>query len=95
MICPDCNGSGKVIANHVTYADGRSGFGVECQCSRCQGTGSVPDEMAEWIEQGRAMRDARVNGKPYRSLWEEARRRGMTAQELSKMEFGKIKPILP
>lgn len=93
MICPDCKGSKEIVAAHVTYANGRSGWGVPFPCHRCNGTGEVPEEMAEWMREGRAMRDARVNGKPYRSQRDEAKRRGMTAMQLSAMEMGRVKPV--
>jgi hypothetical protein len=91
--CPDCHGRGRDVATHVRYADGSGRFNVDMQCSRCKGTGMVPDEMAEWIRVGAEMREQRVNGGHYRTLHDEAKRRGMTAAELSKMENGRIKPI--
>lgn len=85
MKCPDCTIGKKSILAHGRLLD--------ITCPRCEGTQEVPSEMAEWINIGRAMRDERVNGGNYRTLREEAKRRGMTAQELSKMELGNIKPI--
>jgi hypothetical protein len=93
MKCPDCKGVGRYVISHVHYADGSGRSNVPMKCSRCKGKGKVPDEMADWIATGERMRLARLQGKPYRSLWEEAARRGMKAITLSKMEFGKIKPI--
>lgn len=95
MICPDCGGDRQTIANHVSYANGSSGFNVPFKCSRCKGTGECPDEMAQWIEEGRRMRYQRVNGGNYRNLGQEAKRRGISVVELSSMERGQIKPIWP
>jgi len=93
MICPRCNGRKVVIAAHVSYADGSSGYGVTFPCNQCQASGEVPDVMADWIVRGRAMRDRRVNGHPYRNLHQEAQRRGMSVVKLSQMENGIIEPI--
>jgi hypothetical protein len=93
MQCPTCKGQKSIIASHVRYADGSGGWGVPLPCDRCDGAGEVPDEMADWIRVGIAMRDRRVNGTPYRSLHEEAKRRGLDTVTLSRMERGKIKPV--
>jgi hypothetical protein len=93
MQCPDCKGTGKTVASHVSYADGRHGYNVPLKCTRCEGSGDVPEQMVAWIEVGRKMREARVNGKPYRNLYQEAERRGMHAATLSRMERGVIEPI--
>jgi len=89
--CPDCRGSGISVANHVRYADGKGAVNVPLHCSRCEGSGRVPDEMFPWIEAGRRMRARRL--KANRTLRAEAARRGMLPSELSMMECGKIKPI--
>ena len=91
MICPDCKGEKTITASHVSYADGRSGFFVPLPCSRCNKTGEVPDEMAEWMRLGKALKAKRMD--PYRNLCEEAARRGIDVVTLSKMEMGKIKPV--
>ena len=88
MICPDCNG----LAEQVIF--------VQCRprritCLRCLGKGVVPEEMADWIRAGRLLRHSRVNGVEYRTLLEEAHRRGLDVVTLSKMEMGKIKPVFP
>lgn len=91
MICPDCDGTRRVIASHVRYGDGSGATNVSLRCSRCIGKGVVPDEMAEWIRVGQEMRKSRL--AIYRTLRQEALRRGMTAMQLSQMEHGKILPI--
>lgn len=93
MKCPECNGDGRCVVSHVSCGDGSGRYNVPVKCSLCNGVGKVPDEMAEWMAAGERMRLARINGKPYRTLWEEAKRRGMDAATLSKMEHGKIKPV--
>jgi hypothetical protein len=92
MLCPDCNGKKITIASHVSYANGKHGYNVPLKCSRCDGTGEVPDVMADWMRRGAIMRDRRLYDGPYRTLGAEARRLGITAVELSQMEMGKIEP---
>lgn len=93
MICPDCNGQKVMVFSHLSYAGGGHGWNVPMPCTRCDASGEVPDAMADWIVRGKAMRDRRVDGKPYRSLREEAQRRGIDVTLLSKMEVGKIEPV--
>lgn len=75
MECPDCDGTTQVVASHVSYSDGTSGFNVPFPCTRCNGTGEVDDCAPEWIRVGRLMREYRVNGGNYRNLMTEAKRR--------------------
>lgn len=93
MKCPDCT-NGVEVASHVSYADGTHGYNVPLQCFRCRGTAEVPDEMAQWIEDGKRLKRLRME-PVYRSLHEEAKRRGIKALELSRMEMGKCRPVFP
>lgn len=86
MVCPDCNGKGQSVA--LTR-----GYLRLFVCDRCQGNGNVTDEMAEWVEDGRRLRDMRM--VPYRNLGTDAKRRGLGVVELSQMERGVIKPVFP
>ena len=90
MKCPDCE-NGVRIASHVSFSDGTRGYGVPLKCTRCDGTAVVSGEMADWIARGRLLKEKRLN--PYRTLHQEARRRGISAMTLSDMELGKIEPI--
>ncbi len=91
MICPRCKGSKTITASHVAYADGSHGYEVPLSCDQCGGAGEVSDEMTEWIRAGEAMRQDRLARQM--TLREEAKRRGLTPVELSRMEFGKVKPV--
>lgn len=95
MTCPDCQGQKEGIC-HVNYGpDGRGGCrgGWKVMaCSRCHGEGTVPDEQAAWIEEGKHIRHLRVHSGKYRNLVDEARRLGIDVVTLSKMERGEIKP---
>lgn len=91
-LCPDCKGTGKTGPVHVNYGyDQKLGrcrgeWKDNIPCSRCNGSGTVPDEMAEWIYAGRKMRDARVaRGE---SIYECAKRLGTSSAELSAIERG-------
>ena len=46
----------------------------------------------EWVKRGRTMRDKRVHGKPYVTIFEAAEARGLSASEYSKMEQGITEP---
>lgn len=91
MKCPDCEGHGKTVATHVSYANGTHGYGVAMPCLRCSGSGTVPDVMREWMARGRRLREKRLAAR--RNLREEAARRGLNVVELSQMEHGKIEPV--
>lgn len=86
MKCPTCSGTGKI-----------RGFGcpgfvpIEIDCVACTGTGTRPDEQAQWIEEGKAMKENRIARNL--SLREEAARRKMNPAELSEMERGLRKPV--
>lgn len=93
MKCPDCCGTGKTGHVHVNFGyDERTGgcrgeWRETMPCLRCKGSGEVSDEMAQWMADGKAMRDARVaRGE---SLMEAARRMGMGSAELSAIEHGR------
>jgi DNA-binding XRE family transcriptional regulator len=84
-----------MIAAFVKHSDGRTTCGDKFPCIRCSSTGEVPDEMAEWMKEGRKMRDKRVNENPYRSVQEEAKRLGIKPSTLCKMEQGRMNPTCP
>lgn len=91
--CPDCHGDGKAVASFVDYADGSAGYGVPFHCGRCEGTGEVSVAMIDWIRAGDRMRAWRREQR--RTLGAEAKRRGLSASELSLMERGCVEPVLP
>lgn len=81
--CPDCDIDGRVYL---------IGSGPQ-PCRRCHGTTEITEQEADWIRRGKAMRDRRVNGTPYRKLHDEAKRRGLDAVTVSQMESGRIEPV--
>lgn len=92
MKCPSCHGKCRMHA----FVDGSSGSGmIWLLCDRCKGQGEVPDEMTQWIEDGKKMRARRIHSPDgFRTLVEESERRGIPLVDLSRMERGEIKPIL-
>ncbi len=86
MICPDCKGAKDVFAFVNTGPDASKHRSGMMPCRRCSGRGAVPFQMAEWMRQGRLMRDARVARRE--SLREAAQRLGMGSAVLSRLEQG-------
>lgn len=85
-VCPSCRGSGTIRA--LTCGD------TGCRprllvCHRCDGEGTAPPEMEQWMETGQKLRERRVLGVPYRTLQEEAALMQMTPQQLSRLEQGR------
>lgn len=88
--CPQCYGEGNL-----------KGFGcgpnvclkpIVLPCQLCNGTGKVSAEKLEWVERGRVMRYKRVHEKPYATIREAAKARGLTVAEYSHMEQGITEP---
>lgn len=91
MICPSCHGLKQIITAFALHSDDSTTFGDTFPCYRCQETGEVPAEMADWIAEGKLLKATRM--EPYRTLRKEAARRNMKVLLLSAMETGRIKPI--
>lgn len=77
MQCPTCDGSGKVDGLHFLLMT----------CYRCDGVGSVPDEMAQWVEDGKIYRLARQAKNE--TIGDAAKRLGISVPELSAIENGR------
>lgn len=84
--CPNCKGEG------VIRGFGCPGFRpVEIPCLVCKGEKVVGQEVLEWRRVGEEMRQERIARGV--TLREEAKRRGMSAVDLSGMEHGAVKPV--
>lgn len=95
MICPRCNGERKMQGLWgINATTGKCTPVVELPCHYCNATGEVPDDTPTWIKEGRKLGDFRRDFFKH-LLRDEARRRGMTASDLSDMEIGKTKPVFP
>lgn len=86
-ICPRCTGDGGYHAL-VHRKDGCSEEYLECFL--CHGNGNISPEVAAWLEEGAAHRNARV--ARYESLLECARRLGVRPSLISAMETGRERP---
>lgn len=85
--CPRCDGSGFITA-FVNRGPDIGKHSVETlPCSTCSGVGSIDDETARRIADGKSMRDQRV--ARLETLRDAARRLGMTSSELSAIEQGR------
>jgi DNA-binding XRE family transcriptional regulator len=89
MKCPDCEGKKEVFA-HLNYGPERTGEWKMIQCFRCNGSGVVPDEMAEWINNGQVLRQMRIDAEL--SLRDMAKQTGIDIVTLSQSERGYINP---
>ena len=87
MTCPECKGK-KTCIGFLAKTDtcGPS----EWTCTRCSGTGEVPDEQAIWIEEGLRLRCERVSR--HESLLEAHQRTGFSTVEICAMERGMRDP---
>lgn len=84
MKCPDCNG-----ATFITGI-GCPGFKlINLKCPRCEGLGTVNDEQAQWIEEGKRIRAFR--DKRDLSLREAAKVLLIQASYLSDIEHGRAR----
>jgi hypothetical protein len=92
MRCPTCNGTGNGGPVHRHKINGGGCWDRKSICPRCDGFGKVPDEMAEWIIVGNAMRKARIDRGE--SLGDAAQRIGISSSELSAFECGRKRPVL-
>ncbi|WP_345840856.1 hypothetical protein [Shewanella algae] len=86
MICNDCNGKGVVNAFVNTGLDSSQHYYGQTHCYRCNGTGSVPEEMTQWIEDGKRLRQERVQRGE--TLLMAANRQGLSIAQLSAIETG-------
>lgn len=80
--CPQCSGFGELADIFRRFVR---------QCPLCNGSGEVPDKHILWREQGRKLKAYRLDTL-HLLLREAARKFGVDASNLSKMERGIIKP---
>lgn len=89
MQCPDCNGTGKLMAL-VDFADRAKSGAYEIECRRCLGVGAVSRKQEEWSRIGGIHRTWRIAQDE--SQRECAKRLGVSASDLSAMEAGRSDP---
>lgn len=88
VTCPHCDGKRRIYAFINTGEDWRAHRNEYVYCFTCNGAGKVPRTMAQRIERGARLRAARIARGL--SLLEAAKRLGVSAEELSAMERGRI-----
>jgi ribosome-binding protein aMBF1 (putative translation factor) len=90
MRCSDCNGEKEIkIFPKLSKKTGK----VICTlpCDRCNGTGTVPKEMKEWMRLGEYLRNKRrEEGLTLRAFSEKI---GVDALIISKAERGIMDPV--
>ena len=91
IICPECNGE-RVRRVAFPYTPNK----CTMPCTRCNETGEVPEEMLDWIENGKVLKAKRVAKRV--AFCDVAKRLGDGSlgvqRKLSKMERGVIEPDL-
>lgn len=88
-VCSSCAGTGKVFASGIQYAPGATGpYCGEFRCNRCEGKGTISEDMVRWITQGKRMRADRL--KRHLTLRDESQRLGISAGQLSAYEQGLV-----
>jgi hypothetical protein len=86
--CPSCQGRKSSPCFDDGYRDGTHfGAALELPCLTCQATGTITAEHAERLSEGR--RRAEDRKQRGLSLRDEAKRLGISPQELSDIEHGR------
>lgn len=84
ILCPRCHGE-------KTWRGLACGtFGcrdIHVPCNQCDGKGIITPEMAQWIEDGKRLKERRLS-PPYRNQRTEATRLGLDVVRLSRLEQG-------
>jgi len=88
LVCAFCHGEGEERLLICGIEDGRGYSRWEVHlCMACGGLGVIARDQWEREERGRLMRGDRQARK--KSLFEEAKRLGISVQELSRLEWGR------
>jgi len=87
MKCPQCNGERQLYGHTNTGLDSSKHTWGWRPCGLCKGSGSVPDEMAEWIDDGKRLQKARqLRGE---TMFEMSQRTGISSADISAVEQGR------
>lgn len=87
ITCPECKGAKNIDSFHNTGIDVEGHHYGPSPCTRCKGTGQVPQAMLEWIKSGQLLKAARVERGE--SILEAALRMKVSFSTISKVELGK------
>lgn len=90
--CPQCDGTGTLAGFVDGFRQGRryGEFRRDIICFTCNGVGKIPVHRLNWIEEGNAHRQERVDRRE--SLHQAAARLNLSAAEVSAMERGQLNP---
>lgn len=90
VMCPGCDGERLVVVSGIRYAPGHDGPSVaKIACIVCRGAGEISEERVERIRLGESFANYRM-GILGLGLREAAKRWGLRASELSRIEQGEI-----
>lgn len=98
MKCPSCKNGirGVPLIVHPTWImtdeELQKAWDFISKCDRCNGTGEVSEESAEWIERGKQMKQARLSMRI--GMRQSAEVYGIDPLIVSQMERGIVKPDL-
>lgn len=94
MKCHQCNGTGKTGLIHFNkgFNEQKGGCDGEWResmpCLPCDGSGQVPDEMADWIAFGKDFREKRRSRGE--TIGQAATRLKLSVPQLSAIENGRV-----
>jgi len=88
MICPKCNGDKEL---RIAFPHSEK---CTLPCIQCNAKGIVPEEMTQWIEDGKILKDKRIAKKiTLRNMARQLEGDVLeNAMKISEMERGVIKP---
>ena len=87
MNCPTCKGKGTVFGHMNNGQDSGKHIWGNMKCFTCKGAGEITQEHADRIEAGQKLYRQRLcSGE---TLYEAAKRQGLTPAQLSAIETGR------
>lgn len=94
MECPACHGKKYVTGLFPVYARSvprhKRKSCIQLPCPFCNKEGTVPDEVLQWQEDGKILKEKRMAKRL--TLRKASKELKMDGSELSDMENGKIEP---
>lgn len=88
LVCPGCGGEKTALAHFNTGADSSQHYWAKAPCPTCQGEGVVTQQHWDAIQHGKQLRAERRARQE--TLFDAARRMGISTPELSRLESGRI-----
>jgi len=94
--CPKCDGGKNPLVNFPAFPNkkmlevGEDKLMEMFACLLCKGKGEVPDQTASWVENGKILKDLRIEKRL--TLRKAAKALNILASKLSEMERGSKEP---